>query len=226
MPRSIPKRLILVRHAEPEFGLPRWCSLERFHRWEADESERSLSERGRVQADDLARRLVGYRPSRLFVSPLPRAVQTAEPLAKACGIEPVLCADLREARFGTLFHAENRLTAPLMRHLGCLSVLWPVLLRIAWLFWRTHGSPTRASVAERSRRVVANLEETCLSDETVALVGHGMMTAFLGAEIVGSGNRTTTLMRFMLKTGEYRILELQRGVFREVQRGRGRMRTA
>lgn len=48
-----------------------------------------LDERGRSQADDLARRLTPVRPTAIYSSPLERCVQTVAPLAAACRL-PVI----------------------------------------------------------------------------------------------------------------------------------------
>lgn len=63
-----------------------------------------LNEVGRAQARRLAERLArhGPRPDRLVSSDLPRAAQTAEPVAAACGLEVVLDPAWRERSFGEL----------------------------------------------------------------------------------------------------------------------------
>ena len=61
-----------------------------------------LTERGRQQAEAAARRLLGrgVRPSRIVSSPLARAIQSAEPLARATGLKVELHDALREVTFG------------------------------------------------------------------------------------------------------------------------------
>lgn len=71
----------LVRHAHAD--------------WTPDE-DRPLSSRGRVDALTLARRLTEPTIAGIYSSPYRRAVETIEPLAWACGLEPVLVDDLRE----------------------------------------------------------------------------------------------------------------------------------
>jgi phosphohistidine phosphatase len=68
-------RVYLVRHAKAEDGEP--------------DTERRLSVEGRKQARDLAERLrrEGVRPDAVLTSPLVRARQTAEEIARAVGIE-------------------------------------------------------------------------------------------------------------------------------------------
>ncbi|WP_135467345.1 histidine phosphatase family protein [Crenalkalicoccus roseus] len=60
-----------------------------------------LSEEGRLQAAALARRLARECPDALCTGPLPRARETAEAIARATGLVPVVEAALDEMDFGT-----------------------------------------------------------------------------------------------------------------------------
>jgi probable phosphoglycerate mutase len=85
-------RVLLLRHAEtaaPEF----------FH---GAESDIGLSERGRRQAEDAALRLAEMRPDALYCSAMRRAVDTAVPIATACGLVPRQVVALHERRMGPL----------------------------------------------------------------------------------------------------------------------------
>jgi phosphohistidine phosphatase len=66
-------RVLLVRHAEAVPGKP--------------DELRALSERGREQSRELAKRLAaaGVRPTAVLTSPLVRARETADELARATG---------------------------------------------------------------------------------------------------------------------------------------------
>ncbi len=66
-------RLYLVRHAKAAPGDP--------------DELRALTPEGREQARLLAERLVDERPDAVVTSPLLRARETAEVLARACGLE-------------------------------------------------------------------------------------------------------------------------------------------
>ena len=71
--------LYLVRHAHA--GNPA--------RWDGPDAERPLSAKGHGQAERLARLLAatGFETDALISSPKVRAVQTAEPIARALGVE-------------------------------------------------------------------------------------------------------------------------------------------
>lgn len=73
--------LYLVRHAHAD--------------WNPDEG-RSLSERGREQAQVLATRLAQLPIDTIYSSPARRALETIEPLSHRLRIEPVTVPDLRE----------------------------------------------------------------------------------------------------------------------------------
>ncbi len=68
-------RLYLVRHAKAAPGDP--------------DELRPLTPEGREQARLLGERLAGERPDAVVTSPLLRARETAEVLARACGLEAV-----------------------------------------------------------------------------------------------------------------------------------------
>ena len=59
-----------------------------------------LSDRGRDQAEVVARRLAVLKPAAIYSSPLERCRETAEPLAKATGRAIRVLEDLGEVRYG------------------------------------------------------------------------------------------------------------------------------
>jgi 8-oxo-dGTP diphosphatase len=68
--------LLLVRHAH---------AVAR-SRWRGDDFVRDLSERGRVQSEELVEALRGYEPKRILSSPLIRCMDTVAPLGLALGL--------------------------------------------------------------------------------------------------------------------------------------------
>jgi len=83
--------LVLIRHAEST-----WNSERRWQGW----GDPPLSERGLEQAQALARALAGEEIDALFTSDLLRAIQTAEPLARALGRQASPDRALRELDIG------------------------------------------------------------------------------------------------------------------------------
>jgi phosphohistidine phosphatase len=73
-------RVFLVRHARAAPGTP--------------DDERPLTAEGRAEADALAVRLADEQPTAVVSSPLLRARQTAELVARAAGVEAAVDANL------------------------------------------------------------------------------------------------------------------------------------
>jgi broad specificity phosphatase PhoE len=85
--------LLLIRHGQANHNLE--------GRWEGW-GPVPLTELGRRQARAVACRLAGWSPpiTRLYTSPLLRAVQTAEPIALESGLEAITHDGLKEIDFG------------------------------------------------------------------------------------------------------------------------------
>lgn len=84
-------RFYLIRHGETEWNKQRiyqgWTDIE-------------LSETGKQQAELLGNRFQKLDLDAIYVSPLKRAIATAEPIAEAKGIELVLDEHFKEINFG------------------------------------------------------------------------------------------------------------------------------
>lgn len=85
-------RVLLLRHAETS-------APDRFH---GSESDIDLGERGRNQAEAVARYLSEFRPAALFCSAMKRARETAEPIARSCGLVIQVEPTLHERSMGPL----------------------------------------------------------------------------------------------------------------------------
>lgn len=81
-------RIYFVRHGESEANLAHIFSNRDLPHW--------LTERGIAQAQALAETLCGQSITAIYSSPIPRAQQTAEIVAKACGLPFTLATALRE----------------------------------------------------------------------------------------------------------------------------------
>lgn len=99
-------RLILVRHGE--------AGGNREMRY-LGSSDVRLTERGRAQAEQLARTLVAFRLDAIYTSPLLRAAETAHIVSREAGHAPRVEPDLRESAYGAwegLTRAEALASAP------------------------------------------------------------------------------------------------------------------
>jgi alpha-ribazole phosphatase len=83
--------LHLVRHGD---------TLQAAEGYFAGDIDPPLTDRGRAQAEAAARALAKMEIAAMYVSPKLRARQTAEPIAKACKLEPVIDEGLREIAYG------------------------------------------------------------------------------------------------------------------------------
>ncbi len=85
-------RIMLLRHAETS-------APDRFH---GAESDIGLSDWGAQQARQLGHWLEDASAKALYCSGLRRAVETAVPIGRACGLEPILIEALHERKIGPL----------------------------------------------------------------------------------------------------------------------------
>jgi broad specificity phosphatase PhoE len=82
--------IFLFRHGETDMTHGRYCGS----------SDPPLNDRGREQAQRICGFLRSETIAAIYASPLRRAIQTAEPSARALGLEITPIAALREADFG------------------------------------------------------------------------------------------------------------------------------
>jgi probable phosphoglycerate mutase len=87
-----PTTLILLRHGETEWNLQ--------GRWQGQAEDTLLTECGREQARSAARRLQAFPIDEVYSSDLKRAWETAEIVADASGLIPIVEQGLRESDVG------------------------------------------------------------------------------------------------------------------------------
>jgi probable phosphoglycerate mutase len=137
-----------------------------------------LSPRGRVQADAVAERLGHLTAAALFVTPLRRTAQTAEPLAERLGLVPIVVGDLREVHLGSW---EGQFTAR-MKERDPISV--DVLAAGRW-----DVIPDAEDMDAFSERVLGGLEQVARTvgpDATAIAVLHGGVIAEACRQATGS----------------------------------------
>ena len=148
--------LVLIRHGETE-----WNSAARIQGYR----DIGLSDRGRRQADVLARHLAGHRLDAIYASDLSRAIQTAEPLARTRGMEVRVDARLKERGFG-IFEGHTYDEA---------QAKWPN----EYAVWRqrdpAHALPGGESYLQARARVLQCLDQIVQehAGRTVAILTHG-----------------------------------------------------
>ncbi len=87
--------IVFVRHGSSSRVPPEGERLT-----EDGQHDPPLTDEGHQQAEAVAERLAHLELAGLWVTPLQRTAQTAAPLARRLGVEPVVVADLREIHLG------------------------------------------------------------------------------------------------------------------------------
>ncbi len=142
--------LLLIRHGENDYT--------RTGRLAGRMPGIGLNERGRKQAEELAKALAHAPLEALYSSPLERAMQTAEPIGKALNLKVVPTPGLLEADVGE-WQGKS------VRRLALMK------------YWRVvQNAPSRArhpggeSFAETQVRVVSTLDALCSKHKDRALI--------------------------------------------------------
>lgn len=183
-----PTRLILVRHGETEEAARGRC---------VGRLDVGLSERGRLQADALARRLQAAGLAAVYASTSRRALDTARPTAEACGLALQPMEELCEVSFGALEGLTFEEVEPRFPE--------------AWRDWmespatvRFPGGESLSDVQARVRRARDSLRERH-AGETVAAFSHGgPIRALLGDAL---GLRDRSLFGLPVPLGSAAVLE-------------------
>jgi 2,3-bisphosphoglycerate-dependent phosphoglycerate mutase len=165
--------LILVRHGASAAA----ARGESFELVEG-QSDPPLAPEGVEQAALVAERLAGESVRALFVSPLSRARQTAEPIAAACGVSPTVVAGLREVHTGELEGGRFRIA---------VADRDPVILRLlAEERWDVIPGAEDMDAFEARVRVAAAEAVAACGPGTAVVVSHGGTIAELCRQATAS----------------------------------------
>jgi probable phosphoglycerate mutase len=138
-----------------------------------------LSPRGERQAQAVARLLAADPPAALFVTPLCRTAQTAAPLARLTGLEPVVVAELREVHLGVLDGGAFRIAL----HDGDPRIP-EVFARQRWDV--IEGAERMEDLAERTRRGIERIVAIVAEGATVVAIAHGGVIGEICRQASGS----------------------------------------
>lgn len=153
-------KLYFVRHGESEANTLRVISNRGW--------VHPLTEKGRHQAHDLADRLCGAGIARIYTSPLQRAVQTAQILARTLEVEAEITDALREFDCGI---AEGRLDAEAWQLHAWVTQEWALHHR-----WesRIEGGESFHDMCDRFMPLVNGLIKDYVNrQDNFVLIGHG-----------------------------------------------------
>jgi 2,3-bisphosphoglycerate-dependent phosphoglycerate mutase len=192
-------RVLLLRHAES-------ADPTVFH---GAESDVELSARGHRQAAAVAPVLAARRPVAVISSAMRRAVQTAEPIAAACGLVVHQVPQLHERRVGALSGTAY----------GTTEGVWPNTLR-RWMARETSFAPPGAeSFDDIQKRIIPVWQELTRqhAGHTVVVVAHGVICRVLLLSVL-PGLTAADWMHFgpMKNVGLNELLQID-GVWHAVQ---------
>lgn len=167
-------RVFLVRHGENPANITKELS----HRL----IDYPLTERGRLQAEQTARYFEDLAIDEIFSSPLLRAVETAETIARAAGLPLAILEEFREVNVGQLELERD------------LDGAWRLYKEIAfeWISGaRKRRFPDGENMDELAARFRRGLEKAAAGkdDRNIVIVGHGGIFTFGVAEICDVGER-------------------------------------
>ncbi len=151
--------LIFIKHAKPQRD-----DSQPAHRW-------PLSDEGRAAAELLAHAIKRFEPSVVACSDEPKAMQTAQIVAEALGIDYEVDSDLAE---------HDRTSVPMMPTREFISSM-------ALLFSRPQqlvlGDETAEQASSRFERAVNRAIEKHF-DQNIAIVSHGTVLALHAAPLL------------------------------------------
>ena len=188
--------LTIIRHAE--------SSGNAAGRWQGRD-DTTLTELGRRQASLLGKRLLdeGYRPARLYSSPLMRTYETAEIASAGWDIPIVRWDDIIETDVGVFTG----------RTWEEIETQMPELARA---FSKTRdmslveGAETYAERRARAERVIERLIADHSNEDAVMMVSHGGIMQVIFAALMGSERlwgisvRNTAVFRFEIDVDRWR----------------------
>ena len=180
--------LTIARHAESSGNAAgRWQGRDDTH----------LTDLGRRQAAALGKRLLdeGYRPTRLYSSPLARTYETAEIASAGWDIPITRWDDLMETDVGVFTgRTWEEIEAQMPELARAFSQMRDMSL--------VDGAETYPQRRARAERVIRRLIADHSNEDRVMLVSHGgimqvIFSALMGSErLWGLGIRNTALFRF------------------------------
>jgi len=148
-------RLLIIRHGETE-----WNREERFR----GRADLGLTPKGRAQAEALARRLSSWDIAAVYSSPLRRARQTADIIARSKGLEARILEDLIDIDYGQWQGLSPEEAAARDGGLFCLWSSAPHRVKFP-------GGESLDDVRERATRALAYIRDRH-PGETIAAVSH------------------------------------------------------
>lgn len=162
-------RIVLVRHGETV-----WHAENRY----AGSSDIALTDRGREQAQALARWAGHAGLERIYVSPLVRARETARPAEAVLGMEAAVDTRLREIHFG---EGEGLTSREMSK---CFPVEYAAFRRDPVKHHLPGGEDPKAAIA-RGRAALEEMASQAGPQARVLIVTHNTLIRLLLCDLLG-----------------------------------------
>jgi broad specificity phosphatase PhoE len=167
-PGKTATRVVLLRHGETE-----WNRVERFR----GRIDVELNQMGQRQALAVARRLSAWQIEAIYSSPMKRALQTAQPVAEACGLDVAILEETIDVDYGAWAGLSAEEARALYPEVYGTWVHTPLLTQF----------PQGENLQQVQTRSWSALEETCSAHEggAILLVSHVVVNRVLICAALG-----------------------------------------
>lgn len=163
--------IVLARHGRPKVNHDKWIAPREIADWIRDYDEGGIV----VEEVPAGSRAKAEDCGLIVSSPLARCLQSAKVLVASREIST-------EDAFLEAGLPYIRWRSPLLP-----ASVWSVIFRIAWFSGFSGNSESRAAAEARSRTAASRLVDLARAHGSVFLVGHGIMNAFIGKELIRQG---------------------------------------
>ena len=164
-------QITLARHGKPDLHLDSWVAPMQMADWLRHYDQAGISP-GAVPADARAQAAAAHL---VASSTLPRSLQSAQQLAPG-----------REVFSDELF-CEAELPYPHWLYPRLPPMAWSAMFRLAWFYgFSAHAEPL-PQTRWRAHQAALRLVELAAENDSVFLVGHGIMTTLIARELIRLG---------------------------------------
>jgi broad specificity phosphatase PhoE len=193
-PGRMGTHVVVVRHGQTE-----WNRVERFR----GRIDIELNDTGQLQAQAVAETLSASHIAAVYSSPLKRAIQTAQPTARACNREIVILDALTDVDYGALTGLSPEEATASYGELYSPWLHSPHLVQF----------PAGESLKQVRARAWIALHDLCAvhRGQTILLVSHVVVNRVLICATLGLGNES--FWKIGQDNGSISILEATNGQF-------------
>lgn len=164
-------QITLARHGKPDLHLDSWVAPMEMEDWLRHYDQAGVAP-GTVPATTLAQAQAAHL---VASSTLPRSVQSAQRLAPG---REVLCDEL---------FCEAELPCPHWHCPRLPPLAWSAMFRLAWFYGVSSHAEPLPQTRWRAHQAALRLIQLARENDSVLLVGHGLMTLLIARELLVLG---------------------------------------